>query len=142
MWIVALLVVVAPILVWPVTRDNDSVLVFATFGFGLSAVLLSVESFGKEFAHGTYGLLLAQPVSRWLLWREKTLVLGAALGSVLVVFVGAVLVFRLVQNPVTGPFAGLSAGDLALVSFLIMGLLASEWVNLNGKAALEALFTG
>jgi hypothetical protein len=22
------------------------------------------------------------------------------------------------------------------------GLLASEWVNLNGKAALEALFTG
>jgi hypothetical protein len=119
MWGVALLLVVVPIVVWPVTRDSDSVLVFATFGFGLSVVLLSVASFGKEFAHGTYGLLLAQPVSRWLLWWEKTLVLGAALRSVVVVFVGAVLVFRQVQNPFTGPFADASAGQFLLVGLLV-----------------------
>ena len=121
MWGVALLLVLAPILVWPVTRDSDALLAFAMFGFGLGAVLLSVTSFGKEFAHGTYGLLLAQPVSRWRLWWEKTLVLGAALGSALLVFAGAVFVSVLVRNPLTGPFANDSAGEVILVGLLLAG---------------------
>ncbi len=120
-WVVALLVVLAPILIWPLTRDSDSVLVVATFGFGLSAALLSVASFGKEFAQGTYGLLLAQPISRWRLWWEKTLVLGAALGTALLVFVGTVLVFVHVRNPYTGPFANTPAGELVLVGALLAG---------------------
>jgi alpha-tubulin suppressor-like RCC1 family protein len=107
MWAAALLLVVAPLLLWPVTRDSGTVMVCAMFGFAWGVALLSVSSFGKEFAQGTYGLLLTQPVSRWSLWWEKTAVLGAALGSVAFVFVVVVLSFL----PGEQTFAALSVGQ-------------------------------
>jgi alpha-tubulin suppressor-like RCC1 family protein len=121
MWGAAMLLVVAPLLVWPVTRDGGTVLVTAMFGFAWSVALLSVASFGKEFAQGTFSLLLTQPISRWRLWWEKTLVLGAALASVVLVFMGTALVSVLVRDPASGPFSDWSAGRFALIALLMAG---------------------
>jgi hypothetical protein len=45
-------------------------------------------SFGMEFQHRTFPLLLSQPIARSVLWRDKMLVLGAGiLGSIVVTLV-------------------------------------------------------
>ncbi len=110
-WLVAVLLAVAPVLF----GVSDAPLYFPCFGLG--AVLLSVSSFGKEFAHGTYSLLLSQPVSRWRLWWEKTLVLGTALGSALLVSWELAAVFLPDQNRILH----LSPGWFFTIGLLIAG---------------------
>jgi hypothetical protein len=63
--------------------ELESVLGFAILGLGCA--IMGANSFGREFRHRTFGLLLTQPVSRRTLWREKMLVLGAAMGVCLAV---------------------------------------------------------
>lgn len=61
-------------------------------GFYLGIPLLAVIAFGNEFQHRTASLLLAQPVDRAQIWREKlTVTLAAA--------VSASLVYYLVSRP-------------------------------------------
>lgn len=68
MWGLALLLVLVTALVPAPLGEGRFVL---SFVIPVAGVLLSVSSFGKEYAHGTYGLLLSQPVSRWRLWWKK-----------------------------------------------------------------------
>lgn len=56
----------------------------AAFIVGL--VFLSVSSFGREFTHSTFQLLMSQPVGRVRLWLEKAGVLAVAVASVWLVF--------------------------------------------------------
>ncbi len=51
-------------------------------GLVLGGALLAGSVFGREFDHGTFGLLRCQPMSRWRIWWEKTGVLTLALASV------------------------------------------------------------
>ena len=115
MWGVALLLVLTPLLLLPTRRLFEDIISLLLPVFTLGAVLLSIATFGKEFAQGTYGLLLVQPISRWRLWWEKTLVLGLALASVWLVFLGLVLEFTAVRDRISG----LTAGDLVITSLLI-----------------------
>ena len=55
------------------------------------AVMMALDSFGKEVSAGTFPMLLAQPVSRTHLWRIKTGLLGAA---TLIVLLSWVLSFH------------------------------------------------
>ncbi|HVM50767.1 MAG TPA: hypothetical protein VMU04_22255 [Candidatus Acidoferrum sp.] len=52
---------------------------FATVAFVLGAFVLGGCCFGNEFQHRTFPLLLSQPISRSVLWREKMLALGAGI---------------------------------------------------------------
>lgn len=52
------------------------------FVVGIGCVLLGITSFGVEFSHGTFSLLLAQPIPRSKIWWTKTITLGAAMLSV------------------------------------------------------------
>src|SRR6516165_585012 len=54
---------------------------FSTFGFFAGIPLLAVLSFGNEFQYKTISLLLTQPVSRQQVWREKLVVMLAAVVS-------------------------------------------------------------
>lgn len=44
--------------------------------FLLALLFLALWSFGQEFAHGTFPVLLAQPISRKRIWRVKSLTLA------------------------------------------------------------------
>ena len=46
--------------------------------FALCCVLMGASCFGNEFQHRTLPLLLAQPLSRLRIWREKMIVLSSA----------------------------------------------------------------
>lgn len=43
------------------------------------AVVMALDTFGREFSLGTFSDLLSQPISRARIWRTKTLVLAVAL---------------------------------------------------------------
>src|SRR5579871_958761 len=60
-------------------RDTAQTLAVSALATGLAA--MAGLSFGSEFQARTMSLLLVQPVSRYRIWFEKTLVL--ALGTVL-----------------------------------------------------------
>ena len=61
---------------------------FAGFLFGCA--VLGPVCVGHEFAHGTMGALLAQPVPRRKLWWEKLAVTSAALLSLSLLFLGLI----------------------------------------------------
>jgi len=61
---------------------------FAFFG---GCLLLAVLPFGSEFQHRTLPLLLAQPLDRSRLWREKFLTATAAVLALVVVYVGILI---------------------------------------------------
>ena len=56
--------------------------------FALAASMMAASAFGQEFHHRTLSTLLAQPLSRLVIWREKTLVMGGFL------LLGTVLIWR------------------------------------------------
>ena len=68
-----------------VTLVSHDLLVFllmvAQGVFVLSIPLLAASSYGAEFHHRTFGLLLAQPAERRRIWLEKLLVLSAVVGA-------------------------------------------------------------
>ena len=83
-FLIALALAVAPVWVLGAlsAHATDS-LALAQAPLWLGAILLVLASFGREFACGTFPLLLAQPVRRQEVWRVKFTVLAAALAIVL-----------------------------------------------------------
>src|SRR5439155_3968247 len=49
--------------------------------------LVAGVSFGHEFQHGTFTMLLSQPIARAAIWRDKMLALLAAFASITALFV-------------------------------------------------------
>jgi hypothetical protein len=70
-----LVLIIGPYPIW-----HEYAAVFGYITFGLGCVVLGGCSFGNELHNRTLSLLLSQPIDRAVLWREKMLVLGAALG--------------------------------------------------------------
>ena len=85
-----LVVIIGPYLIW---HDYAAGVGYVTFGLGCA--VLGGCSFGNELHNRTLSLLLSQPIDRAALWREKMLVLGAALGMSL----GVLLVCLQVTYP-------------------------------------------
>ena len=56
-------------------------------------VMMTLDSFGRELASGTFANLLAQPIPRSRVWRTKTAVLAGALGLVFVAWWLSFLLF-------------------------------------------------
>src|SRR5262245_8481629 len=56
-------------------------------------VMMTLDSFGRELASGTFTNLLAQPISRSRVWRTKTVVLAGALVLVFVAWWLSFLLF-------------------------------------------------
>jgi hypothetical protein len=71
---VTLLFIVVPYAIW---RTEAQGLGFVAFGLG--ALIMGGNSFGEEFHHRTLSLLLAQPLPRPVLWREKMFVLAGGI---------------------------------------------------------------
>jgi hypothetical protein len=78
----ALLLIAVPYLIWGANAAE-----FGAVAFGLACAVLGGCSLGNEFQHRTLPLLLAQPISRSVLWRDKMLVLGAGIATSLTVLV-------------------------------------------------------
>ena len=81
-------VVMVVLLAFPWLGKGDEwihVLTPAALFFGM--IILSVDSFGREFSMGTFLPLLSQPVERRRIWRTKMTVLGAGIGIILVAFI-------------------------------------------------------
>ncbi len=83
-----LLLIVVPYLIWHGNAEP-----FGYIAFGLGCAVLGACSLGNEFQHRTLSLLLSQPISRSVQWRDKMLVLGAGIGTSLAVLVGCQLVY-------------------------------------------------
>jgi hypothetical protein len=79
--------IVLPHLVWGTNAQS-----FAYFVFALGCVMIAALAFGNEVHHRTISVLLAQPVPRGLLWREKITISAAAIAAAL----GIVLVCGLI----------------------------------------------
>jgi hypothetical protein len=75
-----LLLVMVPGLIWRGGAGGLACLVLAG-----GCVVMAGCSFGNELQQRTMSLLLSQPIARSVLWRDKMLVLGAGIGTVLVV---------------------------------------------------------
>jgi ABC-type transport system involved in multi-copper enzyme maturation permease subunit len=122
-WATAMVLAVAPAwLLWPGPHgyflDSPGMLVFAPFAAGV--LQLGLTPFGQELNHGTFSLLLAQPVPRSRLWRVKILILAAAL---VLVFVAMCVSLHLRVETV---IAGLKTGEwrgLLVTSGIGKGLL-------------------
>jgi hypothetical protein len=86
---VTVLFIVVPYAIWGTEAQG--------FGFGafaLGALIMGGNSFGEEFHHRTISLLLAQPLPRPVVWREKMLILvGAILLSLAALWVCLELFF-------------------------------------------------
>lgn len=78
-----LLLIVVPYFIWGGDAEAFSYLVS-----GLGCVILGGWSFGNEYQHRTFGLLLSQPIPRSVLWRDKMLILGGSLVASLAVLWG------------------------------------------------------
>ncbi len=74
-WLAAMVLAIGP--AWRCAPENPTPVFTALLGM----VILAVASFGREFAFGTFGLLLAQPISRSVLWKAKLSVLATALAT-------------------------------------------------------------
>ena len=83
--------IVVPQLVWPEAG-------FGYLALGVACVMMAGSAFGTEFQHRTLALLLAQPIPRSVIWRDKMLVLGVGLATSLV----ALLVCLAVSHPPAG----------------------------------------
>ena len=72
-----LTLIVALCFIWP--TPDVCLIVLA-----VACVVMAGSSFGNELQHRTLSLLLSHPIARSVLWREKMLVLGAAILASLV----------------------------------------------------------
>ena len=85
----SLLLIAAPYLIFHL---NDAGLGYAVLG--LACAVMGGSSFGNEFQHRTISLLLAQPIARSVLWRDKMLILGGGMLASLLVLVVCLQVCR------------------------------------------------
>jgi hypothetical protein len=104
----------APLLIAvPFLLNGANAAPFGTVAFGLGCLVLGGCSFGNEFQHRTLPLLLSQPVSRSVLWRDKMLVLAAAIGICL----AALVLCQWVYCPVADREALVVAALIGLCAF-------------------------
>ena len=85
----SLLLIAAPYLIFHL---NDAGLGYVVLG--LACAVMGGSSFGNEFQHRTISLLLAQPIARSVLWRDKMLILGGGMLASLLVLVVCLQVGR------------------------------------------------
>jgi hypothetical protein len=85
MFVCTLPLIVLPTLIWPAEA-------FGYLALGVACVVMAGSTFGTEFQHRTISLLLSQPIPRSVIWREKMLVLGAAILTSLAVLLGCLAV--------------------------------------------------
>jgi len=83
-WVAAMVLTVFPALLSRNDYFGNSSGGFVLLTIGLGALLLGLATFGLEFSHGTFSVLLAQPVFRLRLWRVKGSLLAVAMLSVFV----------------------------------------------------------
>jgi ABC-type Na+ efflux pump permease subunit len=79
--------IIVPQLIWPPEG-------FGYFALGVACVVMAGGTFGTEFQNRTISLLLTQPISRTVIWREKMLILGAGILTSLAVLLGCLAVSR------------------------------------------------
>jgi len=90
----------------PLVNRRDFTFSISMIGFWAGIPLLATLALGNEFQYRTLPLLLAQPVGRMEVWREKLRVTAVAVLSTVLVFF---LVWRAVPNeldPQAFPFLG------------------------------------
>jgi ABC-type transport system involved in multi-copper enzyme maturation permease subunit len=63
------------------------------------AVMLSLDSFGREVSARTFSVLIAQPVSRIRVWKMKTLLLAGALILIWLIWLTSLRIVTLGGNP-------------------------------------------
>jgi ABC-type transport system involved in multi-copper enzyme maturation permease subunit len=90
--------------------------------------MIAVLSLGNEFQHRTLPLLLSQPVSRKTIWREKWLVLIAAIASSSFVYWQA---WRSLPN------SDVTFGLAAVIA--LISLCSAMFWTLNGKSTIGGL---
>jgi ABC-type transport system involved in multi-copper enzyme maturation permease subunit len=102
-----LLLIVVPCRIWP-----EAASAWSGIALGLSCAVLSGWVFGNEFQQRTLLLLLSQPIARSALWRDKMILLGAAI----LVSAGAAVACQV----------GLASshGDFGLLVLSLIGLCA------------------
>lgn len=101
----------------------------------LVTVALGAAVFGHEFAHGTMGLMLTQPLARAALWGRKMRVLAAAMG----LLAGLRLAAVFFQGDLRG-LAGTSAAMTLLTAWY--GLLVAPLLALWSRSTLAATVFG
>src|SRR2546428_3393017 len=81
-WVWGALVLFGIIALAPVGPFALTLLRLRPIAFWIGITLLATLSLGHEFQHGTVSLLLAQPIDRMKVWREKWIVLLPAVATV------------------------------------------------------------
>ncbi len=119
-WMAAFILAVVPVLAFP--RWDFTVWLGLFF---LGAILLAVETFGKEFSSGTFDLLLSQPVPRRQVWNEKLLALALASATLLISFL-CVTLSRLAQIP---------SDSIAMATAIELSVLCLACAMAGGLAA-------
>ncbi|MDR3675687.1 MAG: hypothetical protein P4N24_09370 [Acidobacteriota bacterium] len=71
----------------PLLHPPDAIAWITPFAFFLGIPLLAALSYGNEFQHQTFSLLLSQPVSRREIWWEKLVAMLLLVALALLVFV-------------------------------------------------------
>lgn len=118
-WIVALVLTIPPALLTDEWFFRSTAI--PHLAFWLSALLLGMTTFGREFGNRCFSLLLTQPQSRERLWSAKIVPLTAACGSLLVLWVW--FCAQKVSLDPTGPGLRMCiTGGLTLLSFVVSGL--------------------
>lgn len=101
-------------LAWGLRGDLGAAAGTTVFLLGCTA--LGALSVGHEFAHGTLGVLLAQPLRRQRLWWTKMGVLG---GALITAALPVAAIYRHIGHP--------SGRDLLMVFGLVVGPVLSGW---------------
>jgi len=80
---VLLLTIFVPWLSW---KDPDVSFAWTPLFVFFGAILLAVDSFGREFSLGTFSSLMSQPIERRQIWRTKIAILFSAAGLILAAY--------------------------------------------------------
>lgn len=108
----------------------DEGMAFVSFLVGeLATVAMGAATFGHEFTHRTVSLMLVQPVARRELWQRKMGVLGAAMGTTLLLRLAGPILHG---NALTA----LSFAGLMSVSAILYGLTVAPWLTLVSRSVL------
>src|SRR5207302_10592103 len=84
------------------------------FSYACGCALFGGVAFGQEFQHGTLALTLTQPIARAVIWRDKMLVLAAALVTLTAASMG-----------LSALFGGGSPVDVPILRYLPLCVLCS-----------------
>jgi hypothetical protein len=88
----------------------------AQFGFCAGIVFLAAMSFGVEFHHRTFAMLLSQPAERFRIWRDKMLVLAGIIPAVAIV----AMLYYVVEKPPSEHDPATTALGVLFVVFIVL----------------------